>query len=111
MSEKKLTIVTEKMLEVCEAILREGRAANAKELARAIGFQQGGLSEIYRGNRNFTDEMKMALCKKYNVNARYFLPPFEKKMFLENDTEKAIGEKLIQIEQLKKEIKLLKHLK
>lgn len=106
---KKLSPVTEKILQICDRIVEEGKAENMRELAIAIGFIQGGFSEIKRGNRTFTDEMKIALCKKYKVNARYFLPPYEKNMFLNEDViEKAIRKKTLERAQLARDIENLK---
>lgn len=102
-----LDTVRERFLAVMNRLIEDGAVQDEKNFLLNIKMRRGQMTDIRSGKRFVTVQMIWMMIMKYNVNANYLFPPFSKQMFLKENKKGQIKQLRIEIEQKKKEIKLL----
>lgn len=100
-------IINDKFKEVCDILLRDGYAKSVTGLAKLLETTPNVVSDIMNGKRNVTVQMIGVVCQKFNVNASYLFPPFDKNMFYTENLNHLIRLKKLEVEKLKLEISFL----
>lgn len=68
-------------------IIRDSRDMTMEEFGKSLGITKAAVSNIEKAKRNVTDQMRILICKTYNINKTWLLTG-EGKMstdFPEND--------------------------
>ncbi|RFM30072.1 hypothetical protein [Deminuibacter soli] len=103
MSEIRLSIWNQRMLELMEYVIARDRAGSQQEFLEALGFGHTNLRQIKIGKQSFRHEHCWSACHLYGVNMNW-LYGFEKEMFRNPETLNAVQKLKLIVEEIAAEL-------